>query len=40
MIFTPENQIKFATILGKAFEKQNITTEIWGMDANEFETWA
>lgn len=40
MIFSPENQIKFAKILGAAFDEQNITTEIWGMDANEFETWA
>ena len=40
MIFTPENQIKFARVLGRAFEEQNISTEIWGMDANEFETWA
>ena len=40
MIFTPENQIKFAKVLGQAFAEQNISTEIWGMDANEFETWA
>ncbi|MCR5255458.1 MAG: discoidin domain-containing protein [Acetatifactor sp.] len=39
MFFTPENQIRFANCLGQAFVSHGITTKIWGMDANEFETW-
>lgn len=38
-LFTPENQIKFALCLKEAFDRHNIETKIWGMDANEFETW-
>lgn len=39
MTFTPENQIKFATALAAKFSQHNIETKIWGLDANEFQTW-
>lgn len=39
MMFTPENQIKFAKCLSEAFDAHGIDVEVWGLDANEFRTW-